>query len=112
MIFSCVRRVVGKNQLFSNQSWSTIHVSNIPDSRRTFYGTYSTAGDRSLLARCFFHIFNQRHFQLLLVTMAVLGKVRLIRATTLLFFVSLMIGMMGGSFAHGQEVSLKLGYAV
>ena len=60
----------------------------------------------------FFTFFNQRHFQLLLVTMAVLGKMRLIRATTLLFFVSLMIGMMGGSFAHGQEVSLKLGYAV
>jgi hypothetical protein len=44
--------------------------------------------------------------------MAVFGKMRLIRATALLLFVALMVGMMGGSFANGQEVSLKLGSAV
>jgi hypothetical protein len=40
--------------------------------------------------------------------MAVFGKMRLIRATTLLLIVSLMISMMGGSFADGQEVSWGL----
>jgi hypothetical protein len=40
--------------------------------------------------------------------MAVFGKMRLIRATTLMLLVSLMIGMMGGSFASGQEVSWGL----
>jgi hypothetical protein len=40
--------------------------------------------------------------------MAVFGKMRLIRATTLLLIVSLMISMMGGSFASGKEVSWGL----